>query len=84
MLLRLADVHCVDDIYRKKTVCTSRSVALAYLESLAYVGRQAPGDHFLIRIGVPDRVWERALRAKEKDRPRTWRLGNMHCHACRR
>ncbi len=54
-------------------VYTSWSVALAYLESLAHVGRQAPRNRFLIRISVPDRVWERALWAKEKDLPRAWR-----------
>lgn len=54
-------------------VYTSRSVALAYLESLAHLGRQAPRNRFLIRIVVPDEVWERALWAKEKELPRTWR-----------
>ena len=54
-------------------VYSSRSVALAYLESLAHVGREAPRNRFLIRISVPDRVWERALWAKEKELPRTWR-----------
>ena len=57
----------------KAMVYTSRSVALAYLESLAHIGREAPRNRFLIRINVPDRVWERALRAEEKELPRTWR-----------
>lgn len=57
----------------KAVVYASRSVALAYLESLAHVGREAPRNRFLIRISVPDRVWERALWAKEKELPRTWR-----------
>ena len=57
----------------KAVVYASRSVALAYLESRAHVGREAPRNRFLIRISVPDRVWERALWAKEKELPRTWR-----------
>ena len=57
----------------KAMVYTSRSVALAYLESLAHLGREAPRNRFLIRISVPDRIWEQALWAKEKDLPRTWR-----------
>ena len=57
----------------KATVYTSRSVALAYLESLALLGGEAPRNRFLIRISVPDRIWERALWGKEKDLPRTWR-----------
>ena len=57
----------------KAMVYSSRSVALAYLESLAHVGREAPRNRLLIRISVPDRVWERALWAKEKELPRTWR-----------
>lgn len=57
----------------KATVYTSRSVALAYLESLAHLGREAPRNRFLIRVSVPDRIWELALWAKEKDLPRTWR-----------
>ena len=54
-------------------VYTSRSAALAYLESLAHLGRQVPRNRFLIRMAVPDRVWDLALWAKEKDLPRTWR-----------
>jgi RES domain-containing protein len=57
----------------KAMVYTSRSVALAYLESLAHLGREAPRNRFLIRISVPDRIWERALWATEKDLPRAWR-----------
>lgn len=57
----------------KAVVYTSRSVALAYLESLAHVGREAPRNRFLIRITVPDPVWDEALWAKEKDLPKTWR-----------
>ncbi len=55
----------------KAIVYTSRSVALAYLESLAHLGREAPRDRFLIRVVVPDEVWDRALWAKQL--PRTWR-----------
>jgi RES domain-containing protein len=54
-------------------VYASRSVALAYLESLAHLGREAPRNRFLIRITVPDRVWEQALWAKQRELPRTWR-----------
>ena len=50
----------------KATVCTSRSVALAYLESLSHLGREAPRNRFLIRISVPDRIWERTLWANQK------------------
>ena len=57
----------------KAMVYTSRSVALAYLESLAHLGRESPRDRFLIRIVVPDKVWDRALWAKERELPRTWR-----------
>lgn len=57
----------------KAVVYTSRSVALAYLESLAHLGREVPRNRFLIRIVVPDRVWDRALWAKQKELPRTWR-----------
>jgi len=57
----------------KAMVYTSRSVALAYLESLAHLGREAPRNRFLIRIVVPDKVWERALWVKEKELPRIWR-----------
>jgi RES domain-containing protein len=57
----------------KAMVYASRSVALAYLESLAHVGREVPRNRFLIRISVPDRVWDRMLWAKEKELPRIWR-----------
>lgn len=57
----------------KAVVYTSRSVALAYLESLAHLGREVPRNRFLIRIVVPDRVWDRALWPKRKALPRTWR-----------
>jgi RES domain-containing protein len=57
----------------KAVIYTSRSVALAYLESLAHLGREAPRNRFLIRILVPDRVWDQALWAREKELPRTWR-----------
>jgi RES domain-containing protein len=57
----------------KPAVYTSRSVALAYLETLAHLGREAPRNRFLVRIVVPDRVWDQALWAKEKDLPKTWR-----------
>jgi RES domain-containing protein len=57
----------------KAIVYTSKSVALAYLESLAHVGRQSPRNRFLIRVVVPDKVWRAALWAKEKDLPKTWR-----------
>ena len=57
----------------KAVVYTSRSVALAYLESLAHLGREVPQNRFLIRIVVPDRVWSAALWPKMKDLPRTWR-----------
>jgi RES domain-containing protein len=54
-------------------VYTLRSVALAYLESLAHLGHEVPRKRFLIRIIVPDQVWNRALCPKTKDLPRTWR-----------
>lgn len=57
----------------KPVVYTSRSVALAYLETLAHIGRQTPRNRFLVRIAVPDKVWDQALWAKEKDLPKTWR-----------
>ena len=57
----------------KAVVYTSRSVALAYLESLAHLGRKVPRNRFLVRIAVPDKVWDRALWAREKELPRTWR-----------
>lgn len=57
----------------KAIVYTSQTVALAYLESLAHLGREAPRNRFLIRVEVPDKVWDRALWAKEKDLPRAWR-----------
>lgn len=57
----------------KAVVYSSRSVALAYLESLVHIGREAPQNRFLVRIVVPDQVWEGALWAKVKDLPRTWR-----------
>lgn len=57
----------------KAMVYTSRSVALAYLESLAHLGRESPRNRFLVRIVVPDKVWDRALWAKAKELPRTWR-----------
>jgi RES domain-containing protein len=57
----------------KAVVYTSRSVALAYLETLANVGRQTPRNRFLVRIPVPDKVWDQALWAKEKELPKTWR-----------
>jgi RES domain-containing protein len=40
----------------KAIVYTSQSVALAYLESLAHLGREAPRNRFLIRVVVPDQV----------------------------
>lgn len=54
-------------------VYTSRSVALAYLETLAHLGREAPRNRFLVRVTVPEKVWKRARWAKEKDLPKTWR-----------
>ncbi len=57
----------------KAIVYASRSVALAYLETLAHLGREVPRNRFLVRIVVPDKVWDRALWAKEKDLPKTWR-----------
>lgn len=57
----------------KALVYASRSVALAYLESLAHLGREIPRNRFLVRIVVPDTIWNRALWAKERDLPRTWR-----------
>jgi RES domain-containing protein len=57
----------------KPVVYTSRSVALAYLETLAPIGRQTPRNRFLVRVLVPDKVWDQALWAKEKDLPKTWR-----------
>lgn len=57
----------------KRVVYTSRSVALAYLETLAHVGRQTPHNRFLIRVVVPDSVWDKALWAKERELPKTWR-----------
>jgi RES domain-containing protein len=57
----------------KAIVYTSQSVALAYLESLAHLGREAPRNRFLIRVVVPDQVWDRALWREEKTLPRTWR-----------
>lgn len=57
----------------KAAVYASRSVALAYLESLALLGREIPRNRFLVRIVVPDTIWDRALRAKERDLPPTWR-----------
>lgn len=57
----------------KAIVYTSRSVSLAYLESLAHLGREVPRNRFLIRIAVPDKVWDRAWWAKERELPRTWR-----------
>jgi RES domain-containing protein len=57
----------------KPVVYTSRSVALAYLETLAHIGRQIPRNRFLVRVVVSDKVWDQALWAKEKDLPKTWR-----------
>jgi RES domain-containing protein len=57
----------------KAVVYASRSVALAYLETLAHLGREVPLNRFLVRIVVPDKVWDQALWAKEKDLPKTWR-----------
>jgi RES domain-containing protein len=57
----------------KRVVYSSRSVALAYLETLAHVGRQTPRNRFLIRVLVPDNVWDKALWAKERALPKTWR-----------
>lgn len=57
----------------KPVIYTSRSVALAYLETLAHIGREVPRNRFLVRIVVPDKVWDQALWAKEKDLPKTWR-----------
>lgn len=57
----------------KPMVYTSRSVALAYLETLAHIGRETPRNRFLVRIVVPDKVWHEALWVKEKDLPKTWR-----------
>ncbi len=57
----------------KAMVYTSRSVSLAYLESLAHLGREVPRNRFLIRITVPDKVWDRAGWAKERELPRSWR-----------
>jgi RES domain-containing protein len=54
-------------------IYTSRSVALAYLESLAHLGREVPRNRFLIRIVVPDRVWDQAMWVREKELPRSWR-----------
>jgi RES domain-containing protein len=57
----------------KAVVYTSRSVALAYLETLAHLGRETPRNRFLVRLVVPDKIWDQALWAKEKDLPKTWR-----------
>jgi RES domain-containing protein len=57
----------------KPVIYTSRSVALAYLETLTQVGREAPHNRFLVRIVVPDKVWDQALWVKEKELPKTWR-----------
>ena len=54
-------------------VYTSRSVALAYVETLAHLGHQTPRDRLLVRVVVPDKVWDQALWAKERDLPKTWR-----------
>jgi RES domain-containing protein len=57
----------------KPVVYTSRSVALAYLESLAHLGRETPRDRFLVRVVVPQNLWNQAIWVKEKDLPKTWR-----------
>ena len=57
----------------KPVVYSSRTVALAYLETLAHLGREAPRNRFLVRVVLPDKVWDQALWAKEKDLPKTWR-----------
>ena len=57
----------------KPIVYASHSVALAYLETLAHLGREAPRNRFLVRIVVADKVWDQSLWAKEKDLPKTWR-----------
>lgn len=57
----------------KAVVYTSRSVALAYLETLAHLGRGVPMNCFLVRVTVPDAVWDKAAWVKEKELPTTWR-----------
>ena len=57
----------------RSVIYSSRSVALAYLESLAHLGRQIPRDRFLVRIIVPDKVWNQALWLKERELPKAWR-----------
>jgi RES domain-containing protein len=57
----------------KPVVYASRSVALAYLGTLAHLGRETPRNRFLVRLVVPDKIWDQALWAKEKDLPKTWR-----------
>ena len=57
----------------KAVVYTSHSVSLAYLETLAHLGTAVPRNRFLIRLTVPDKTWDRAVRPKLKELPRTWR-----------
>jgi RES domain-containing protein len=42
-----------------------------------------PRNRFLVRIVVPDKVWDQALWAKERALPKTWRaelagMGSVH------
>ena len=57
----------------KAVVYTSMSAALAYLEALAHLGSGVPMNRYLVRVTVPDRIWDKAAWAKEKDLPKTWR-----------
>ena len=57
----------------KAMVYTASSAALAYLESLAHLGREAPRNRFLIRVEVPKAIWKKAARVTEKELPKIWR-----------
>lgn len=57
----------------KAVVYTSRSVSLAYLETLAHSGKQVPRNLFLVCVSVPDDVWEAAIWVAERELPRAWR-----------
>jgi RES domain-containing protein len=52
-------------------VYASSSIALAVLETLSYIGKDAlPFDRFLVRIDIPDDVWDR--RTAPKFLPAGW------------
>lgn len=57
----------------RAVVYASRSVAPAYLETLAHLGRSVPRNRFLIRLTIPDDLWRKALWAKQKELPKRWR-----------